>query len=89
MVSHTHSAYTARKREEKMRSWNLFVTVATAALIAMPALADIQISAGSTAHMRCSGGVCTPTAKTAVLNATDLANMLAASDVKVVTAMAR
>jgi len=85
VASYTHSAYALRKREEKMRSWCLFVTAAAAALIVMPAQADVQISASSTAHVRCSGSVCTPTAKNAVLNATDLANMQAASDVKVVT----
>ena len=35
--------------------------------------------------MRCTGGVCTPTTANAVLNTTDLANMLATSDVNVVT----
>jgi len=35
--------------------------------------------------MSCNAGVCTPTDKNANLNATDLATMLAASDVKIVT----
>ena len=35
--------------------------------------------------MSCSAGVCAPTAKNAVLNVTDLANLLQASDVKVTT----
>ena len=52
---------------------------------ATSAQASVQISADPTQNMNCTGGVCTPTAKDAVLNATDLANMLATSDVKVVT----
>jgi hypothetical protein len=42
-------------------------------------------SAHPTANMICSAGVCTPTRKSAILNITDLQNMLAASSVKVTT----
>lgn len=56
----------------------LFATMAAAR-------ASVEISSQPTANMTCTGGVCSPTAKSAVLNTTDLANMLAASDVKVVT----
>jgi hypothetical protein len=59
---------------------SLAVTVA-----ATSAQASVQISSNPTHNMNCSGGVCTPTAKNADLNAADLANMLATSDVKVVT----
>lgn len=45
--------------------------------------AAVTISSKPTKNMSCSSGVCTPTAKTAVLNVTDLTNMLAASDVMV------
>ncbi len=48
-------------------------------------LASVEINASPTKKMNCTGGICTPTAKNAVLNTTDLANMLATGDVKVVT----
>jgi hypothetical protein len=47
------------------------------------ASAAVEISTKPTANMTCSGGVCAPTAKKAVLNVNDLAGMLAAGDVKV------
>jgi hypothetical protein len=49
------------------------------------ARASIEISSAPTSNVTCSAGVCTPTSKKAVLNAGDLATMLAASDVKVTT----
>ncbi|HEY3636617.1 MAG TPA: hypothetical protein VGK90_00600 [Rhizomicrobium sp.] len=57
------------------------------ALLAMSAAAhaDVVISSGMTANMSCSGGVCSPTAKNAVLNVTDLQNLLASGNVKVTT----
>lgn len=50
---------------------------------ATAATAAVTISSKTTRNMACSGGVCTPTAKNAVLNVTDLANMLAISDIRV------
>jgi hypothetical protein len=47
--------------------------------------AAVTISTDATFHMKCSVGVCSPTATKAVLNVTDLANMLESSDVKVTT----
>jgi hypothetical protein len=47
--------------------------------------ATVNISSGPTKNMSCSAGLCSPTAKNAVLNVTDLANLLQASDVKVTT----
>jgi hypothetical protein len=41
------------------------------------ARADVVISNDPTQNMTCSGGVCSPTAASAVLSVTDLANMLA------------
>src|ERR1700743_1950219 len=52
---------------------------------ATSAHAAVAISDAATKHMSCSAGVCSPTAKNAVLNAGDLATMLATSDVKVTT----
>jgi len=49
------------------------------------ARASVEISAAPTMNMACSAGVCAPTKRNAVLNADDLAGMLAASDVKIVT----
>src|SRR5690242_9662423 len=49
------------------------------------ARADVMISSKATANMSCVSGVCSPTAAKAVLNVTDLANMLAGGDVTVTT----
>lgn len=48
--------------------------------------ANVKISGEPTHNMSCSGGVCSPTGRNAVLNATDLANMLAAGDATVKSA---
>jgi hypothetical protein len=61
-----------------------FAAVATL-FAATAAQASVEISAKPTKHMHCASGTCTPTAKSAVLNATDLANMLSTSDVTVMT----
>jgi hypothetical protein len=50
------------------------------------ALATVTISGAATKNMACVGGVCTPTEKSAVLNATDLQTMLASGNVTVTTA---
>ena len=63
----------------------LFVCAAMFVAAAASAQASVQISSNPTHNMNCADGVCTPTAKNADLNATDLANMLASGDVKVVT----
>ncbi|MBV9989964.1 MAG: hypothetical protein JOZ72_01610 [Alphaproteobacteria bacterium] len=47
------------------------------------ARAAMTISDGATANVACSAGVCSPTAKSAVLNVNDLAGMLASGDVTV------
>jgi hypothetical protein len=52
-------------------------------LVANAARADVIISSKPTRNMNCSAGVCIPTKAKARLNATDLANMLLASDIKV------
>jgi len=52
---------------------------------ATSARASVEISSKPTQNMTCSGGVCAPTAKSANLNTADLTNMLATSDVKVLT----
>ena len=58
--------------------------LATFLLMSSAADAAVVISSKPTKNMSCSGGVCTPTKAKAVLNATDLANMLVSGDVKVV-----
>lgn len=45
--------------------------------------AALEISGKATSNVTCSPGVCTATAKKAILNVTDLANMLTAGDVAV------
>jgi hypothetical protein len=50
---------------------------------ASTAQAAVEISSKPTQNMTCTGGICSPTAKKAVLNVTDLANMLASGDVTV------
>lgn len=50
-----------------------------------PAHAAVTISTATTQNMSCSGGVCTPTATHAVLNVTDLENLLASGNVTVTT----
>ncbi|HEX3942755.1 MAG TPA: hypothetical protein VHW69_01590 [Rhizomicrobium sp.] len=52
--------------------------------VAGTAQASVTISDKPTSNMNCSGGVCTPTAKKANLNVTDLANLLAAGDTRVI-----
>jgi hypothetical protein len=50
---------------------------------ALPARADISISTGATSNVSCSKGVCTATAKKAVLNIGDLTGLLGAGNLKV------
>jgi len=52
---------------------------------ATSASADVVISTDVTQNMTCSGGICRPTASDAVLNVSDLENLLASGDVKVTT----
>jgi hypothetical protein len=47
--------------------------------------AAVEISSNPTANMTCSGGVCMPTAKKAVLNVADLADMLASGNATIKT----
>lgn len=54
---------------------------AMAALCASPALAALTVSGGTTKNVACNAGVCTATAKRAVLNSNDLHNLLEAGDV--------
>ena len=49
------------------------------------ARADVTISADATSNMSCSAGVCSPTAVDAVLNVSDLENLLASGNVEVTT----
>src|SRR5579871_2194441 len=58
---------------------------AAAAILPSAASAAITISAAASEGVDCSGGVCSPTVKAAVLNVTDLENLLAAGNVEVTT----
>src|ERR1041385_4628979 len=70
-----------------VRGLTLSLGLATAAFSAMigAVQAAVNISSGPTKNMSCSGGVCTPTAKDATLNADHLAHLLKASDMTVLT----
>ena len=59
------------------------VWVALLASCAWEARASVQISSKPTQNMSCTGGVCVATARKAVLNADDLAGMLATGNVTV------
>ena len=61
----------------------IFVAALELALLPAAASAAVEISAKPTQNMSCSGGICTPTAKKAILNVIDLANMLSSGDVKI------
>jgi hypothetical protein len=52
---------------------------------ASAARAAVTISSDATQNMTCSAGVCTPTAAEAVLNVTDLENLLSSGNVEVTT----
>ena len=62
------------------------MSVLALAVLAGPASASVVISSAATAHMNCSAGMCSPTAKNAVLNVSELQTMLASGDVTVETA---
>jgi len=64
------------------------ISVVALAAFACPADAAVVISSGATSHIRCAHGVCTPRSKNAVLNVTELQNLLANSDVTVTTGSA-
>jgi len=62
---------------------NSVFAVAFSAACGCGAHASVQISSRPSQNMNCTGGVCTATAQKAVLNAADLASMLASGDVRV------
>jgi len=66
---------------------NIRIALCALSLVAfaVPCEASVTISTKATQNMSCSAGVCSPTAKKAVLNVNDLTNMLASGDVKITT----
>lgn len=64
---------------------NGLLIVALAACAATASHAGVRISSDLTWNMSCSGGICSPTEKQAVLNVTDLINMLETADLTVRT----
>src|ERR1051325_6645033 len=66
---------------------NIRVALCALSLVAFaaPCEASVTISTNATKNMSCSAGVCSPTAKKAVLNVNDLTNMLASGDEKITT----
>jgi len=70
----------------RSRSTYFAVVMSAAALVsATHAHAAVTISSGATTNMICSGGVCAPTATSAVLNVGDLETLLASGNVTVTT----
>ena len=65
--------------------WSVSCTVMAVSALSWQSQAAVSISSKPTKNMSCVSGVCTPTARDAVLNATDLSNMLAAGNVQVNT----
>ena len=70
-----------------MRGAGLTMGIAAVALVVAGGMAwaDVTISTKPTQNMSCQAGVCSPTAADAVLNVSDLANMLGSGDAKVTT----
>jgi hypothetical protein len=66
----------------RLRRLSAFI-VTGVGLASAPAHANLTISTASTSNVTCSGGVCSATASNAVLNVTDLTNLLASGDVTV------
>jgi len=73
-----------RSRINPSASTSIAAAIFVAAL-SSSADAAIKISANATKHVACSEGVCQATASTAMLNVSDLVNMLEAGDVTVVS----
>src|ERR1043165_6635308 len=59
--------------------------IAALALGTLAAHAGVDISTKATQNMSCAAGTCSPTAKKAVLNVSDLTNMLTTGDLKITT----
>ena len=59
---------------------NCAILLGSLVCAATAADAAVEISSKPTANMSCAGGVCSPTAKKAILNVSDLAAMLASGD---------
>ncbi len=68
-----------------MKKSALLIGAVLFAVATVPAQGLVSISAGPTKNMNCSGGVCTATALHAVLNVSDLTNMLASGNLRVVS----
>jgi hypothetical protein len=75
----------SRRGAAKQRSRTIVAVAICFVGATTTAHARVTISTDPTFQMTCSAGICSPTAKDAVLNVGDLANMLASSDVTVTT----
>ncbi|HEX3429532.1 MAG TPA: hypothetical protein VHT03_01490 [Rhizomicrobium sp.] len=65
--------------------FRICLCAATLLAFGRAAEANVRIASAATHNMTCSKGLCTPDAKKAVLNVDDLASMLAAGDVRVIS----
>ncbi len=75
------------KTAECATSWRGAAGVLALATLVPLAPADgaVVISSQPTEHMNCSGGLCAPTAKNAIVNTSDLEAMLASGDIEIAT----
>ena len=71
--------------EKMLRSTASIGALAAMIALASPSQASVTISTGTTENMNCSGGVCQPTASSAVLNVADLETLLASGATTVTT----
>ncbi len=86
MLSRAERAPVGKSRFSAPRCANAGLVAAAFGLgLSGPCFAAVTISSGATQNMNCSGGVCAPTAKKAVLNVGDLESMLASGNVAVTT----
>jgi hypothetical protein len=69
----------------RLALFRAFVVVLPLVATATAAHADLVVSANPTKNVTCSGGVCTSTSNNGVLNVSDLQNMLASGNVKVMS----
>lgn len=83
LVIHLEQAWMGSRSAHLTRLATSFAAFAIGGLTATAADATLLIRNTPTRNMTCSAGVCTATARFAVLNVNDLANLIAVSDVTV------
>ncbi len=77
--------FDTRARDIAFSQWRWALAASLAILAPATIQAAVTISTAATKNMICASGVCTPTHKSAILNVTDLQNLLATSNTQVTT----